>query len=352
MRTVGLYGDPAITWSIALTASLGVPLDPGTVAERLRGLVAVWRHLGPAPALRTPGSAEVAGTVRDFLDTPFGSNGSLLRCAVSTDGCRVVLAAHHGAVDGLGLVALLSAVLGDDISCTARGVGAEPAGSSFVVGSARRLVEAVVSPPRRVAGDLLNGTSDAGDWVADRRVVRSVSSADLVCAVRSALDTWNSRMPRSRSAAADRPVVFSVGASRRRGTGPLTPTRASAYLRLVDVPSTLTPDQARVLLRTTSPEPDFPRTSLGGVGPIVTRALRSRLGATALISNLGRLTGPSALEHVAFYPATGGPGAVAIGAVRGTDATVITIRARRRTFSPDGAQALVDLVADAAQKGS
>ena len=80
-----------------------------------------------------------------------------------------------------------------------------------------------------------------------------------------------------------------------------------AYLRL-RLPADATVDQVRGSLAAVEPEPDFPTTSAGGIGPRLVRLMRRRLGATAVLSNLGRIEGP--VDSIAMFPACSGPRAL------------------------------------------
>jgi hypothetical protein len=102
-----------------------------------------------------------------------------------------------------------------------------------------------------------------------------------------------------------------------------------AYLRL-RVPATTTPDDVRRELAAVDPEPDFPSTSARGLGPRVTHLLRHRLGATALLSNLGLVDGP--IESIAMFPACSGPRAVAVGLGSTGTTTTLSLRTRRAEF--------------------
>ncbi|MGH3739663.1 MAG: hypothetical protein ACRDT6_29285, partial [Micromonosporaceae bacterium] len=62
-----------------------------------------------------------------------------------------MLAAHHGAVDGFGLLALLGLALDAPVSSTARGIGTRPAGRGFLLSGLLRLSEALFTPPTRAA---------------------------------------------------------------------------------------------------------------------------------------------------------------------------------------------------------
>ena len=72
--------------------------------------------------------------------------------------------------------------------------------------------------------------------------------------------------------------------------------RQTAYLRL-RVPVGCDAEQVRRALAAVDPEPDFPATSARGLGPRVTHLMRRRLGATALLSNLGRDRGARRLDR-------------------------------------------------------
>ena len=92
------------------------------------------------------------------------------------------------------------------------------------------------------------------------------------------------------------------------------------------------------------PEPDFPATSVRGVGPRVAHLLRRRLGATALLSNLGRIDGP--VDSVAMFPACSGPRAVAVGLASTPTSTTLSLRTRRADFTADEHAGLLADLAD------
>ncbi len=133
-----------------------------------------------------------------------------------------------------------------------------------------------------------------------------------------------------------------MGAS-RRAEEELTPDRQTAYLRVRATRSATVPD-LRARIAAAEPEPDFPETSARGIGPWVTHLLRGRLGATALLSNLGVLEAPG-LRSVAMFPATSGPRAVAVGLATAGGTTTLSLRTRRADFAPaDSARLLADIV--------
>ena len=146
--------------------------------------------------------------------------------------------------------------------------------------------------------------------------------------------------------------MLAVGASRRDDDRP-APDRQTAYLRLRVPPGTSRTEVAR-RLREQPPEPDFPETSAGGVGPWVTGLLRARLGSTATLSNLGAIEAPGVVS-VAMYPAVNGPRAVAVGLASTSTSTVLSLRTRRRDLTRPEHEALLGLIAsslfDAGQPG-
>jgi hypothetical protein len=253
---------------------------------------------------------------------------------LSADGRRLLVAAHHGAVDGLGLLGIARELLDRDLRSAARGIGDRRAPVGFLRSSVRRLGEALVSPPVRFRGAGERGSSRE-DLTAHALPAGRHGTSALAAAV---LATHRRLHPEVRGHA-----VLAVGASRRTDPRP-APDRQTAYLRLraaTDLPAA----EVAALLAAVPPEPDFPETSAGGVGPLVTRALRSRLGSTATLSNLGVLEGP--LTSAAMYPALNGPRAVGVGLATAGDTTMLTLRTRRRDFTAAEHQHLVTALAEA-----
>lgn len=139
--------------------------------------------------------------------------------------------------------------------------------------------------------------------------------------------------------------LLAIGASRRTSAQDLEPNRNTAFLRLRDVPE-LDLDQARNLLRTAVPEPDFPSTRGGGLGPVVTRLLASRLGSTAVLSHLGQLSGDLRIRDAYLFPVAGGPQAVAVGMAGAGEGTGVSVRARSRDFTRAHANRLLGLITE------
>lgn len=336
-RVVGLYGDPDVTWSVLLALRLRESRTIEKVTDAAHALVTDHPHLGAAPRVQAFEPADEATVLAAFANEPYADHGPLVRIALSVDGHGLLVAAHHGVVDGLGLLGVAASLVDEQLSSNARGIAraAEPTG--FVRGSIRRLVEAAFRPPVRVSGDLAGTPGTAGDWLEARPVETArPGSAALVCA---AVDLVR------RANAADRPgrVVVSMGLSRRPGSPTPAPDRDTAYTRL-DAGGVASVGDARALMAATSPEPAFPVSDGRGLGPRVARLLSHRLGATVLVSNLGRIEHPS-VEAIRFWPVPTGPSGICLGLASTATTTALTVRARRGWFSADAAARLADVAA-------
>jgi hypothetical protein len=335
-RVVGLYGDPDVTWSVVVAVDLDEEVALDALSERARMLVEAHPHLGAAPPVRAFGARTEAAVLAAFADEPYGDRDPLLRVALSEDARTLVVAAHHGAIDGLGLLGAASVLLDVPLASTARGVGPDAEPRGFVRYSARRLVEAVFDPPARIRGDRRMPEA-SGDWLEALEVdARRPGSAALV---RAAVDLVGRA-----GATRRRGVVVSMGLSRRPGAPVPDPDRDTAYVRLRadGVDSTRT---AHTLLARTTPEPAFPASDGGGLGPRAARLLSSRLGATVLVSNLGRIDHP-AVVAVRFWPVPTGPAGVCLGLASTGRSTTLTLRARRGWFSAATAARLAGLAAE------
>jgi hypothetical protein len=332
---VGWYGDPTVPWSVLLQARLAEPVDAGAVAERLRRLVLRFPHLGSAPVVACHDAAGWPAVCAAFADKPYPDGGALLRAAVGggEHGERLLVAAHYGATDGLGLLAVLAAALDADLVSRARGIADRPSRLPFLASAARRLAEAVFAPPARIAP----AGAGTGDVLAAAELpATSIGSAALTAAVDRAAREWNAR-----HGTPYRRAVAGLGVSRRDGVR-ATPIADSAFLRLRLPPSAGEVTIRRLIARQ-APEPDFPP-SRSSLPALVTRPLASRLGATFLASNLGLVRAPALVRSLTFHPAASGRSGVAVGAATVGDTTTITLRARRGAFDDDAATALLAAV--------
>lgn len=335
-EVVGLYGDPDTTWGICLEVGLTDPVSAADLGARRDALLADYPHLGPpdpvlvaAPDAWDQARAEVAAE-------PYDEDGPQVRLLISGDGHRLLVAAHHGVCDGLGLVAIAGAMSGLGLTSLARGIGDQPAPRSFVRSSLARLSEAVLRPPPRFPAHRPERVD--GENLRITTMPRaSFGTVDLCSALCSVFLEWSGPAPGVRP-------LFVSGAS-RRPPGELVPNRRTAYLRFAFDPG-WTREQARRAFAELAPEPEFPETSAGGLGPRITRLLRQRLGATAQISNLGVLDGPG-VEYAAMFPALSGPRGLAVGLVSTPTATTLSLRTRGTEFGPEDTDELIGLIARA-----
>lgn len=333
-EVVGLYGDPDTTWGICLELGFASPLVPALVQERLHKLVAAHPHLGPEPVLVEVGDLAWDRNREGLAAAPYSPGEALVRIALGDEGRRLLVAAHHGVCDGLGLVAIADSISGAGLLSRARGIGSAVAPRSFLGSSLGRLREALVAPPPRFAS--LRHESTPGENLRVRTLERIDGGTVALCvALADVFVRWN-------GAGAGSPL-FVTGASRRE-PGTLAPDRQTAYLRFRYEP-TWDAVQARAAFRQLTPEPEFPETSAGGIGPRVTRLLRNRLGATAQLSNLGVVEG-AGLVHAAMFPAVSGPRSVAVGLVSTATTSTLSLRTRGSEFGPSDTDELLDLIAE------
>lgn len=96
--------------------------------------------------------ADAHATLRNALDDHYRDRDPLVRLACAEDARRLIVAAHHGALDGLGLLALLGELVDGDVVSTARRIGDRVSSVNFARSSLARLGEAIVRPPTRRPG--------------------------------------------------------------------------------------------------------------------------------------------------------------------------------------------------------
>lgn len=338
--TVGWYGDPTISRSVLLHAKLDVIADPARTGERLTAMVAHYPHLGPPPAVQTAGSADWPAVLARFADQPYIDGSPLVRVAVGTEEPRMAIAAHHCATNGLGLLALLGAALGTTVTSTARGIGDRPSTTASPMTMTKRLAEALLRPPARIAhrgGD----PTHTGDVLTDVELPAArVGTGELIAATARAVEWWNQReSPRGHHGR----HVAGVEVSRRGGSQ-LSPELDSAFLR-VPLPADPSGTTVRRTIAERSPEPVFPSTR--SVAPLpVAEALARRLCPTFLVSNLGRAAAGTPVRSLAFHPTASGRSGIAIGAATAGATTTITIRTRRSDFDGKAARELLDWVVE------
>ena len=130
-EVVGLYGDPDTSWGIAVDLAvrdLDTEARGRPTGGAVRRTTPTWAPHRPwrwwARRIGRPGGPR-------WRAVGYGS-AALLRVAVREDGRRLAVGAHHGAVDGLGLIAVAGVALGQPLRTQARGIGDRGARAGFV----------------------------------------------------------------------------------------------------------------------------------------------------------------------------------------------------------------------------
>ena len=338
-ESLSLLGHPDQRWSITLHARLTSPVDRVQAAARLAAELAQRPALGPVPVPVSIAPSELESTLHAFAEQPYAFGDSALRVAlVDRPEPGVLLAGHHGAVDGLGLIALLALVLGRPVRTNARGVtvdGSNP--EQFVVFAARRVIEALFWPPTRIAGQPA-GTA-VGDSLAECPVRPFGGGASgLTAAAVRGVARWNGD-----HGASARRITVAIGASQRSGAEPTLEHRA-AWMRIRARSGD--DQQIAAMVRAAHPLPVGPaQHNLAGIGRLASGLLSRRLGSTLLVSNLGVVNGPPELDALSFYPVTHGHRAVALGAATVDDRTVLTMRSEARDFDATSLGRLLSILA-------
>jgi hypothetical protein len=345
LQAATLFGHPEISWSVVLGASLGETVPVQLVAERVRVAFEPRPDLGLVPDV--VGFDLPSGEVGDAFDIagnrPYSPVEPLVRVLVIDDPPHLAVAAHHAVLDGLGLVSLLSVALGAEQHTDARGLPPErPARRGFVASGLTRLGEAMIRPPAKVAPEG-GRPSSGGDWLLTRPLARRPpGAAALSAAVVRTIAEWNA----ARSERSDR-IVLAFGASLRPGSEPGLEDR-SVFLRLAvgaDEDQAALAEAIRAAPHERPDPPALVRRMSPVLRPLV-RLVAPRLGSTAFLSSLGRVSGASIVRAIQFFPVAHGLSGVSVGMGGVEETSVLTVRCPRRRFSEDGSAALAAAIAD------
>ena len=370
------FPDRRTGWVVVAAVSLERP--PADLDGRLRAL----HQAVPMVGARLRGEVWHPGTPPDLLvvdGEPLGAAGLLdrfrldeeppLRALVGAGGTRVALACHHAAFDGLGLVALLAALIGGPAPspAVAARVGRPPA-------ELRGLLGRLARPADRVA-------PSAGAPDRDALAVREVAltgpqvTARLAAAAVAAAGARNARLgrpwrrigvnlglagpaapepaaggpaPRGApdGAAPDDPALGGVPGWAAPGGaaagGPAVVAGNVSRYRRVDLAAgePVEPAVAAALASGREPVDQVWSPRLGRLlGPVARRGSDS-----LLVSNLGRRDVPGA-TRLDFFPVARGRSAVAVGSA-GLAGGPSTVSLRARDLSTeDTAALLADIVA-------
>jgi hypothetical protein len=335
---MALMGGPRVSWSILLEAELEGGADAEQVESRLAAATAGAPHLGAAPVVRAVERVELPGLRAAFADEPYRDGHPVVRAAVAlSEPGAVLLAAHHGALDGLGLLGLMGVALGAPLASSARGVGAGPPRGAVGPWAAVRAARAALRPPTQVAPARRDRRRAGATLVATAVPALRGGTPALTAAAMRAIAAWNvSRGERSEGA------VVAVGASHRSGAD-LTLDNRAAWLR-VDLESGQNL-HVRAVFEAASPQP-VPAPWRGPrAASILTGAMAARMGSTLLVSNLAAITGPPGLVALSFWPISHGRSAVALGAATVAARTTLTLRAPARRFAEEDLSRLLESVA-------
>lgn len=359
------FPDRRTGWVVVAAASLDAPpagLDSVVqalhqavpmVGARLRG--EVWHQGAPPEPLVVDGEPLGAGVLLD----PFRLAAEPpLRVLVGAGGARVAVACHHAAFDGLGLVALLAALLGGPLPrppAPGRG-GRPPAELRGLLGRIARPADRVAPSPRAPATDAL--------------AVREVAlpgpgvTARLAAAAAAAAGARNARLgrpwrrvginlglagppdpglagPDPPASPGDADAAGPGGSASPGDPGQVEAGNRSRYRR-VDLLAgePVAPAVAAALASLREPVDQVWSPRLGALlGPVARRCSDS-----LLVSNVGRRAVPGA-TRLDFFPVARGRSAVAVGAA-GLPGGPSTVSLRARDLSTEDAEALLaDIVA-------
>jgi hypothetical protein len=368
------FPDRRTDWVVVAAASLTAPpagLDERVqalhravpiVGARLRG--EVWHQGTPPEPLVVDGEPLRAPALLDpfrlAVEPP-------LRVLVGAGGARLAVACHHAAFDGLGLVALLAALLGGPLPGppAPAGAGRPAAELRGLLGRVARPADRVAPSPRAPARDALVVREVA---VAGPRV-----TARLAAAAVTAAGARNARLGRrwrrvgvNLGLAGPAPPAV-PGDGGRPGVGPAADRRAPGPASAAGGdPDAAASGGSRAVAGNVSRYRRVDLLAGEAVGPAVAAAMASprepvdqvwssRLGRllgpvarrcsdSLLVSNVGRRAVPGA-TRLDFFPVARGRSAVAVGAA-GLPGGPSTVSLRARDLSTEDAEELLaDIVA-------
>lgn len=336
------HPDRRSAWVIGVVVRLTAGgLDPAVAARRLAALTVAhpilcarydgrrWIRGLPCELRPLEGDPRVSGVLGARIDL---AHDGPLRVRLSADGRVLVLAGHHGALDGRALLALAAGLLG--VTEAQRAV-AGPA-------STGRRCDPPSLGPGRTAREALGRLARPADRVAPSATAarEALVAADVSPAVRlrvatlaaaavAAAGAWN----RERGARWRRigltipvgglPVVGNVSTHRRVDLGTDADVRSAVTAALAaEVPPV---------------EAASPRAALRLPATVI-----DRFSDSLLVSNLGRLQLPD-VEAVDFFPVARGRSAVALGAAT-VDGGAGRVTLRARDLDAAGAQQLLTAI--------
>jgi hypothetical protein len=293
-------------------------VDAPLLASRLHGQR--WtRSSAPAITVAEPGCPLDSAPLRSFdlrHEPP-------LRVVTSARRNWLLMAGHHFAFDGLGMVSVLRALL-SGISEAAPDYASLDATSHSLTPALLRLLH----PADPVAPSEQQPAVDS--FVSALATMRGPAvTAVLARACAVAVSSRNARVGRPL-----RRIGISVAVGGVGGQG--------ATYRRVDVTD---PREVEAAVKGALSDPSVPPEMKGlPPGAFLLQPVMQRFSDTVLVSNLGRLDLPG-VRRLEFYPVARGRSALAIGAA-GLVGGPTTLTLRSRTLSPPDAESLLsDVVA-------
>ncbi|MET0840334.1 MAG: hypothetical protein ABWY19_16260, partial [Marmoricola sp.] len=199
-------GRDDLPWNILLVASLDRVPSTELLRRRLAELSSSegW----PEP----PEGAVVEGEVHSVVTRLGALVDRVCPVSVGRTPSGLVVRAHHAYVDGLGLLAVLSALLDEEVASGATGIG-DRGRRSTVATMATRVLELALRPPAPVASSPGGSQPTPGEDVYAVAVVpRAVRTAELAHAAVQAIASRNVDAHRR----ADR-IALAVGVSTTGG---------------------------------------------------------------------------------------------------------------------------------------
>ena len=338
------FPDRRTGWVVVLAASLEA--GPARLEDRVHALhravpmvgarlrSEVWHPGAPPEPLVVDGEPlQAPGLLDRFRLT----EEPPMRVLVGAEGIRLAIACHHAAFDGLGLAALLAALLGGPLP-----VPAVPTGRGRPPADVRGPLSRLVRPADRVAPSPGRPT---GETLAVRPVAIGGPnvSARLIAASVAAAAAHNARAARPWRRIGVNLGLAGSSAAPAGGTDVGAPTsgNVSSYRRVDLVAGQEVEPAVAAALASHREPPDqvwSPRLAR------FLEPLAGRFSDSLLVSNLGRLQVPGA-TRLDFFPVARGRSAVAVGAA-GLAGGSSTVSLRARDLSSEDAEALLaDLVA-------
>lgn len=290
------FGDPRISWTVLLTATLDrVPSDLG---DRLAALAERNAWTEPYPL------------------------------SVTISGHDLTLAADHRQLDGQAMLAALASLIDAPVRSLARGVDETRPSSGLGLAGLQRMAEAILRPSAVVPKTVRNPSEE--DALAHLRLPRRVSTSDLVVAATRAIGSQ-----------VRGPISVAVGVAGQ--TDPERLADRSGYLRIRDARGLSRPEVSAILKTAPLQPSGGAPTRAAAAAALVTRLLANRLGSTILVSHLGDIEA-DAITDLAFYPVSGGASGLSLGAATLHGHTTVTLRARGSRHDADGLQRLLEAI--------